>query len=226
MRRSERSERDQQVESAIGQPVALLLYPECVMTPEQLADLELDRFTVMRVLRAERFSFPAMIPVLVELGLLECHDDHRFRVRRDNGESVCISCENNLAVFWKRGLARLGEKAIDPKEAKGAWFEDHEFIMQMCRENAIGPAKRTTTRTTETVEIVEGKEVKTTNTVRNVTEFRVINHGLLRLLSDVRDKMARVGGFNVATTGNVETTPSIEMHIHDIDDDGASEQPN
>lgn len=192
---------------------------------EPLAELDLDRWTVMRVLRAERYSFPAMIPVMIEMGLLECQDDHRFRVRRDNSETVCVTCENTLLVYWRRGLAKLGEKTIDPTEAKGAWFEDHEFIMQMCRENAVGPAKRTTTRTTEVVEIVDGKEVKTTNTVRNVAEFRVINPALLRLLSDVRDKMARVAGFNVANA-DVDPTPAPELHFHELDDDGASAKPN
>lgn len=180
----------------------------------------------MRVLRAERFSFSAMIPVLVSLGLLECSKEHRFRVRIETADSVCVTCETNLGNYWRRGLVKLGEKTIDPTEVRGAWFEDHEFIMQMCRENAVGPAKRTTTRTTETIEVVEGKEVKTVNTVKNVAEFRVINHGLLRLLSDVRDKMARVGGFNVERVGNAEPTPIPELHIHELDDDGASEQAN
>ena len=195
------------------------------MNAEPLADLELDRWTVMRVLRAQRYTFSAMVPVLVSLGLIECQKDHRSRVRLGDGETICVTCENNLSVYWSRGLVRLGERSIDPKEAKGAWFEDYEFIMQMCRENAVGPAKRTTTRTTEVVEIVDGKEVKTINTVRNVTEFKTANHGLLRLLADVRDKMARVGGFNVAVSGDIEPTPTPELHIHDLDD-GASDQPN
>lgn len=194
--------------------------------PEQIQDLELDRWTVMRVLRAERYSFPAMIPILAALGLVACQDDHRFRIRRDNGETVCVTCENTLLVSWRRGLVRLGEQTIDPHEARGAWFEDHGLIVQLCLENAVGPATSTTTRTTETVEVVDGREVKTTNTVRNVREFRVINAGLLRLLSDVRDKMARVTGFNVAVAGDADPTPAPELHFHELDDDGAPAKPN
>jgi hypothetical protein len=58
-------------------------------------------------------------------------------VRRDNGETVCVTCETNLGNYWRHGLARLAESyaAMGVDEVKGAWFEDHEFILAVCRES-------------------------------------------------------------------------------------------
>lgn len=189
--------------------------------PDDVTAVELSRWQVMRALRAERYSFPAMIPVLLTHGLLECQDDHRMRVRRDNGESVCVTCENTLLVYWRRGLARLAETyaAMDVSEVKGAWFEDHEFILATCRENTIAKRVVTTTHTVETVQFVDGKEVpsRTSNTTTR-EEWRV-NTPLLRLIGDVRDKMARIGGMNVDRPVTGDKAPDIEIHFHERDGD-------
>ncbi len=165
-----------------------------------------------------------MIPVLIELGLLECSDDHRVRVRRDNGETVCVTCETNLGNYWRRGLARLAESyaAMDVAEAKGAWFEDHEFIMAICREKAIRKAGNTTTRTNERVEVIDGKEVAMRNTVTTVRDEWIVDGGLLRLLGDVRDKMTRMAGLDVTDPTIGEKRPNPELHVHERTDDGDS----
>lgn len=195
------------------------------MPSEMTEELDLDRWQVIRALRRERFSFPSMIPVLTTLGLLECQETHRRRTLAD-GDEVCVTCENTLYVIWRRGLAKLGAAPIDRDAAKGEWIEDHELIAELCRTRAITKAKVTTTRTTEYIQLIEGKEVTTRDAVTTVRESVEIHPSLLRLLADVRDKMARLSGINVTVPGIGEPTPAPELHFHELENDGADAKPN
>lgn len=188
---------------------------------------ESDRWHVLKVMHAEGMTFPEMLPVLFEHGLLVCQKDHRKRKGRD-GATVCATCENTITVEWKRGLARLTETEADLLAVKGAWMDAHEFIDATCRRNIRVKRQATVTRTTEVVQMVEGKEVVTRNTVTTTSEEWRINVGLLKLLAEVRDKMARVGGMNVDRPAVGGTAPDIELHLHEIDGDstGSADAPN
>lgn len=193
---------------------------------DQPTGVELNRWQVMKVLRGEGYSFPAMIPVLTGLGMVDCQDDHRTRIRRDNGETVCVTCENTLLQAWRRGLVRLAEHMPDVNEAKGAWIEDHQFIVDVCVKRHVQNVKITTTRISTHVETVEGKDIPVTTTVTTIREHTQTNQSLLRLLADVRDKMARVAGMNVDRPVTGEKAPDVELNVFELPDDGAAGPPN
>ena len=174
----------------------------------------LDRWQVMKAMRAEGKEFAEMVPLLGEMGLLACRTDHRSRVT-GKGATVCSTCEDTISAQWRRGLTRLAETggADDLLEAKGSWIEAYTFIRDTCRKHAVVTRVRSVTRT---------KHDGTTETTE--TREAVVNGRLLRLLAQVSDKLARVAGVDVEKT----VTPSVpvELHFHereanDGDDTGA-----
>jgi hypothetical protein len=169
---------------------------------------ERDRWQVMKVMRAEGKEFAEMVPALIDLGLLECRTGHRTRVT-GKGATVCATCEGTISQDWRRGLARLTEQEADALAVKGAWIEAHEFIRDTCRKKAVTLARKTVTRT-------EGEAKITT-----VTEWWQINNGLLRLMADVSDKLARVAGVTVDAVAPQPVVP-VDLHFHERDDDSSA----
>jgi hypothetical protein len=171
---------------------------------EQVEASELDRWAVMKVLFAEGKSFPDMLPVLSDLGLIECKKEHRQRKGRD-GATVCATCEMTISQGWRRGLSRLSETEAIASEVLGAWIEAHEFIARTCRERTIQTVKITTTRT----ENVDGKAVVSV-TVREETR---VNQGLLRLLSETQDKIARATGVDLDDPEALAPVPRSKVRV-------------
>lgn len=169
-----------------------------------IEDSEMDRWDVIKVLYAEGKSFPEMLPVLVELGQIECKNEHRKRKGRD-GATVCATCEMTVSQEWRRGLARLSETEAIASEVMGGWIEAHLFIAKTCRERTIQAVKITTTRT----ETIDGAAVSTV-TVREETR---VNHGLLRLLSDTQDKILRATGVDIDDPDALATVPRSKVRV-------------
>lgn len=170
---------------------------------------ESDRWQVIKVLFAEGKTFPEMIPILGELGLLECKKDHRTRRNRD-GSSVCATCEMTISQQWRRGLARLTEQEADVLAVKGAWIEAHEFIRDTCRKRCIKVHRHEVTRV-----LPDGTQETT------VDEHTTVNLGLLRLLAQVSDKLARVAGVDVEKS--IPSSVPVELHFHERDPDSTGD---
>jgi hypothetical protein len=166
---------------------------------------ELDRWEVIKVLYAEGKSFPEMLPVLADLGLLTCGNSHRKRKGRD-GEEVCATCEKAIWMQWRRGLARLSETEAVANEVLGGWIEAHLFIAKTCRERTIQAVKVTTKRT----ESIDGKDVATI-TVREETR---VNTGLLRLLSETQDKILRATGVDIDDPDALDKVPRSKVRVN------------
>jgi hypothetical protein len=180
-----------------------------------------DRFAVMKVMYGEGIAFVDMIPVLIALGLLECQDGHRSRPGRELGTTVCEGCENNLNQYWRRSLARMGAEELDRDEVKGAWLHDHVLIAEECIRRRV---QHVVTETTHTALDADGKEVVTT-TVKRETK---INIGAMRLLSEVRTKIARLSGLDVEDLDVVdaETQRSkVNVRRHGDSGNGSGERP-
>jgi len=149
---------------------------------------EVDREQAMLLLYSQGYSFAAMVGPLHAFNLLKCDDLHRDR-QDGRGGKVCATCENTIAATWRRHMARIGADKEEIAEVKGAWLTVHMLVEQICISRFASDVVTTETRT----EIVDGQPVTTTTERR---EPRT-NVGLLRLMCEVRDKMARMGGLNV-----------------------------
>lgn len=178
---------------------------------------ELDRWHAVKIFYAEGMTFAAMVPLLHEAGLLDCQKSHRQR-RGRGGEMICATCEDTTGQTWRRGLARLGEEEANAFEVRGAWIEDHEFIIRTCRERCIQHVKITTTRTEQVTrtETIDGATItkEVPSTITTVREEVRINQGLLRLLSETRDKITRMTGIDVDDPESMEKVPRGKVHVN------------
>lgn len=182
-----------------------------------------DRWQVLRVLFAEGRSFPEMLPVLYEHGLLVCQNGHRKRKGRD-GDEICATCEDTIGQQWRRGLVKLSEDQAEALEVRGAWIEAHEFIAATCRRRYLRKVHHTTTRTTRFTRDVAGVPtlIEETTTTTSVSEH--VDVRLLRLLAQVRDKLARLAGMNVDKQAKRGKTPKLVLNVHEITSDGGTDE--
>jgi hypothetical protein len=180
-------------------------------------EVEIDRWQAIKEHYAEGMTFAAMVPLLRDAGLLDCQKGHRQR-RGKNGTTVCATCENTATQTWLRGLARLGEVEANALEVRGAWIEDHEFIIRTCRERCIQRVRITTTRSEMVARTVTVDGVETVSevpsTITTVREEVRINQGLLRLLSETRDKITRMTGIDLDDPEAMEKVPRGKVNVN------------
>jgi hypothetical protein len=178
--------------------------------------IELTRAQVMTALKSERMTFAEMIPILAGMGLLTCKETHHMR--SSWGNLICESCENILNVTWSRHMRRLGARELDADEVRGAWIYAHGFIENVCMQRYLQDAVIETTRT----DFVHGQDASGKPTVTEVVTKTVrretrINFAALKLLSEVRDKMARMAGFDVSDPDPAGPTPRKKMNVIERD---------
>lgn len=189
------------------------------------------RFRRVKQLRYDGYTFAAMIPTLIKEGYLPEHVKHGNEPARTKGgrtakrnAEICSRCENAVSEQWRRLHARLREDEPEVDEQRWKWFRDQEWIVEQCRTDYRQRVVITTTKRKQ-VEPIPGSmwtvRVKLDNgeveqrlypaeSIEGIAEIvetteRVehrIYPQLLELMSEVRDKVARVAGVAVDEVGD------------------------
>lgn len=136
---------------------------------------ERDRFTVMKILKADGLRFYEMVPKLRAMGLLGCQKcDDPENQRRTREGVVCVTCENVVNQEWHRNLTRLSEDDAAMLEVKWEWLEAHRHMARLCRKHAV-------------------RKEKIGDTVVSFMDNKAA-----RLYLAIMDKLAKFHGINVA----------------------------
>lgn len=197
---------------------------------QEAEDLE-ARFQRIKQLRYEGLTFAKMLPTLIKEGYLPLHAEHENKPPRAKGgrtakrnAEVCASCEHAIGEQWRRNHARLRDDEPDVDEQRWKWFADQEWIIATARADYRQRVVITTTKRKQ-VEPIPGSmwtvRVKLENgeveqrlypaeSIEGIAEIvetteRVehrIYPQLLELMSEVRDKVARVAGVDVDEVGD------------------------
>jgi hypothetical protein len=170
-------------------------------TGDTRTELEQQRLDAMKELYVTGHRFSEMVNPLKAAGLIGCQncDDPKRQRRNINGEIICRTCANTIAVFWERNEHELKVTEKDLERVKWEWSGVQRFVMRACHRHYLREIVTSTTKT-EIVRVENPKDGEPIERpVVTTTERREwrIDRGLLQLMSTVADKIAKVNGMDL-----------------------------